>query len=223
MGPAERPGHAASSLGGRVAGPGPRPPLPAGQPPGLQPSRTGVKARDRWPQPALTGPRFRRLRRRRAPSSMVPPRRGRPAPPPRTAPHAAAPATPPSARPRPRPRPLLAGGPAGARGGPSAGSTNQGPLARPPLLDWRAPQPMGERRGAAPRRRGAGDCGGGGSHPRSSASSFGPGFSQRPSRREETGTLWAEFLQPVSASCLLPMYPLQSLWVPTRYLRLTWF
>lgn len=146
---------AATSLGHGAAGTRPAPAPPPGQPLGPEPrsegARTGESGR---PQPALTGPRLRRRRRGCAPSSMVPPRRGRPAPPPRTTPHAAAPATPPPARPRPRPRPLSAGGPAGARGGLSAGSTNRRPLAEPLHQDWRAPQPMGkwkERGASAPR------------------------------------------------------------------------
>lgn len=60
----------------------------------------------------------------------------------RTTPHAAARATPPPAGPQPRPRPLPAGGLAGARGGPSACSANQGPRLGLLPRDWRTPRPM---------------------------------------------------------------------------------
>lgn len=92
------------------------------------------------------------------PSPWSPPSRAatgaRPA---HTAQHAATPATPPPARPRPRPRPLPAG--------------------------VRAAWPM-EKRHEERRRRGAGDCGGGGTtHPWVSASGLakrlGPGFQNR--------------------------------------------
>ncbi|XP_058999981.1 basic salivary proline-rich protein 2-like [Mustela lutreola] len=138
---------AATSLSHGAAGARPAPTPPPGQPLGPEPSSEAARTEESdRPQPALTRPRFRRRPRSCAPSSMVPPRRGRPAPPPRSTPHAAAPATPPPARPRPRPRPLSAGGPAGARGGLSAGSTNQRPLTKPLHQDWRAPQPMGKRK-----------------------------------------------------------------------------
>lgn len=130
---------------------------PPGQPRGPEPRREGVGTGEPGrPQPALTGPRCRRRRRGCTPSSMVPPRRGHPVPPPHTTPHAAAPTTPPPARPRPQPRPLSAGGRAGAGGGPSAGSTNQGPLSGPLHQDWRVPHPMGKRleRGASAPRGG---------------------------------------------------------------------
>lgn len=149
---------AATSLGHGAAGTRPAPAPPPGQPLGQEPNSERARTEESGrPQPALTGPRFRPRRRGCAPSSIVPPHRGRPAPPPRTTPHAAAPATPPPARPRPRPRPLSAGGPAGARGGLSAGSTNQRLLTKPLHQDWRAPQPMGKRKKrAAPAPRGGG-------------------------------------------------------------------